>query len=97
MVRTAVFSEIALVVIALHKRPASTDGSDPAIFVCRMEGATLRPGYLGWFSAVRHVSSQRQEVNRREALEGTWKESAEIHGLYLYTLHCKSRFFYFSP
>lgn len=31
MVRTAVFSEIALVVIALHKRPASTDGSDPAI------------------------------------------------------------------
>ena len=55
MVRTAVFSEIALVVIALHKRPASTDGSDPAIFVCRMEGATLRPGYLGWFSAVRHM------------------------------------------
>ena len=30
MVRTAVFSGIALVVIALHKRPASTDGSDPA-------------------------------------------------------------------
>ena len=29
MVRTAVFSGIALVVIALHKRPASTDGSDP--------------------------------------------------------------------
>ena len=27
---TAVFSGIALVVIALHKRPASTDGSDPA-------------------------------------------------------------------
>lgn len=27
----AVFGGIALVVIALHKRPASTDGSDPAI------------------------------------------------------------------
>lgn len=43
-----------MVVIALHKRPACTDGNDPAVYLsfnlteqCRMEGATSRPSIRG--------------------------------------------------
>ena len=46
-----------LVTVFLYGLPS---GVVPDFSSCHMEGATLRPGYVGWFSAVRHMSFYSQ-------------------------------------